>query len=669
MSFSVRDGKFDVVVVAGPGLEVWPSVGARAISLICAEAGLTVGLFGGENIQVRGVVPLPGTGALVLAQDVQGRIHRIRARAVVKMSAPLAFPQPFPGWRSQGLIPMSTALRLSRESKVRWDPLTVILGTGNRALRFGSGLLESGVPEVYCVETYTEWGAKRFAGWEVERRRFEMNGGKIIEAKPLSLTPKGPLRWELRLQDKVGVRVLDVARVISAGPFRDVPEIKEYPPGSLLFELSQTSSANRAEDVEGWSLEEERGKWLAGKIVKALVTDLGEIREELDQVIRRSKGRMKRYLQHREQPFTPNYQGKWIVFADAKRIRQFTGMPQAEHKKRKIAALECFEEIPCNLCQTVCPEKAIDIGKVPRKTPVLDETRCTSCGLCLDACPSGSISMIQECEDRSLSYLTLPWKGLRPWKTGEFAILANRRGENLGSARVTNVTQSGVQWVELEVPTHLVWEARALKRNRSAVSPAALSALEDERYLESVSRQAQEAEEKKIEITIDGEKRLVRDQIPVTVALFEIGRGRAEDVLFCRDGSCGLCHVMVDGVKKLACQTPTHKGMALRLNVPASISTLGSNAIAPQSAPGASAGENHLCPCQKVKASEVIERMSQGKLQSPEAVVSVTHVGEGKCHGQLCRNGFREVLLDQGLDAAEWIDWRFPWSEWVLTNG
>jgi hypothetical protein len=60
--------------------------------------------------------------------------------------------------------------------------------------------------------------------------------------------------------------------------------------------------------------------------------------------------------------------------------------------------------------------------------------------------------------------------------------------------------------------------------------------------------------------------------------------------------------------------------------------------------------------------------MSQGKLQSPEAVVSVTHVGEGRCHGQLCRNSLRDILLDQGLDAAEWIDWRFPWSEWVLAN-
>jgi hypothetical protein len=40
MKLSVRDGKFDVLVLAGPRVSLWPSVGVREISKLCARAGL-----------------------------------------------------------------------------------------------------------------------------------------------------------------------------------------------------------------------------------------------------------------------------------------------------------------------------------------------------------------------------------------------------------------------------------------------------------------------------------------------------------------------------------------------------------------------------------------------------------------------------------------------------
>ena len=61
MSFTghlnVRDGKFDVAITAGPRLADFPSVGVLALSKLCAEMGLTVGIFGGESMTVRGVIP------------------------------------------------------------------------------------------------------------------------------------------------------------------------------------------------------------------------------------------------------------------------------------------------------------------------------------------------------------------------------------------------------------------------------------------------------------------------------------------------------------------------------------------------------------------------------------------------------------------------------------
>jgi ferredoxin len=676
----VRDGKFDVAILAGPRVTQWPSHGVRLLSRLCAEMGLTVGVFGGESLTVRGVIPLPGTGGTVLVEDVQKRIHRIHARAVVKVAQDSRLPDPFPGWRSQGLIPLATAERLFEQSHVQWDPATVILGTGNEALRFGSRLLESGAAEVYCVETFARWGAKRFAGWEVERRRFESQGGKLIEARPVSLSPKAALIWELRLQDAHGIRVLEVGRVVSAGPFHDVSGVREHPPESSLFELEQTARSRKEDDVEGWVMEEERGKWLAGRIVKALATDLGPRKEPLETVFRRARGRLKRYLMHREAPFTPAYQGKWLAPGVLRAVKAFRGVPKAEHKQRLVASIECFEDIPCNTCMTVCPADAIELGHVPRESArpggttdaILIESRCISCGICAAACPSGAIPLVRESGEHSMSQLVLPWRGKRPWKVGEFAVAVNRRGESLGNVRVTALPepgamspQPGVAWppkdangahgaygaapagqalqlVQVELPTHLLWEARGLKRVRAA-------ATEDEAYMIAVERSAASAE--KVEITLGGERRMVREKIPVSVALFEIGQGRPGDVLNCPDGSCGLCQVSVDGVSKLACQERIHRGMAIRLPL--------------EEPPPAG---NSLCPCLGVTVEEVVQRLKQGRLQSPEAVLSVTHVGEGRCHGQLCMEAFRRALMNQGLDASQWSDWRFPWSEWILSH-
>jgi formate hydrogenlyase subunit 6/NADH:ubiquinone oxidoreductase subunit I len=648
VNFVVRDGKFDVVIAAGPRVENWPSAGVRALSVLCADMGLTVGQFGGEALNVRGVIPLPGIGGLVLLEDIQKRIHRIHARAIIRITPESFIPDPFPGWYSPGLIPISTAERLQRESQITWDPATVILGTGNRALSFGSRLLESGVAEVFCIESYAQWGAKRFAGWEVERRHFEMLGGKLIEAKPIQLTQKAALLWQLRLQDSLGIRVLEVGRVISAGPFRELPSIREYPPGSCLFELEQTAAGTQAENVEGWVLEEERGKWLACKIVKTLVNDLGPKREELDRIFRRARGRLKRYFKHREDPFTPSYQGKWIAISDSKRMRSFRGVPQEAHHSRLVASVECFEEIPCNICQTVCPTSAIQIGRVPRnKNTILSEADCNQCGLCVSACPTRSIPLIHERENRSTSQIVLPWNGVKPWAIGEFATLLNRRGDSLGSGRVVGILETKqeekTQLVQVEVPTHLTWEARALKKLKLPESS-------DEAYFTAIARASSTSE--KVEITLNGEKRLVRDRIPVSIALFEIGQNRREDSLFCRDGTCGLCMISVDSVNKYACQTRVHRGMAIRI---------------PDGTP-VKPEPNALCPCLKITQEQVVERLKHGKLQSTEAVVSVTQIGEGKCHGQLCMGPLRRVLLDQGLAAENWIDWRFPWSDWLLTH-
>ncbi len=650
MSFAVHDSRFDVVIVAGPRVMLWPSIGVRMLSAFCTEMGLSVGLFGGSSISVRGVIPSSGTGGVVLAEDAQKRIHRIQARAVVRLSAPVVYPKPFPGWRSDGLVPHSTATVLYNESIASWFPTVAILGTGNAALRFGSKLLEEELTrEVIAIESSPElWGQKRFSAWEVEWRRFQMLGGKPIEAQPLSLIKKAPLLWEFKVQDSQGVRILDVARVVSFGPFVDLPGLREHPPGSALYEFDQTAGHSRAQNVEGWEREEARARWLGVSIVRALVADLGERREQFEKQQRRARQELRSFQLHREHPFVQKFQGKWTETQSLREIRSFPGQPKILHRKQPIAAIECFEDIGCDHCQKVCPTQAIDLSvrAAHSERAMLNESACTACGLCLMACPSQATVLVQERDSHSLSELTLSWRGKRKFKVGDLATVFNRRGEALSNVRVidlprveqVNAQVVDVQLVRLAVPAHLVWEARGLRRPKK-------SQTEDESFVSSQLSSSRQGE--RVEILLDGEKRLVRDDLSLSVALFEIGRSRPEDNLLCSDGSCRLCAVMVDGVKKLACQTRIHRGMSIRLTTDAS-------------------SETYLCPCLKITRDEVIERLQAGHHHSPESLLAATHVGEGKCHGMICRGAFRRLLMEQGVDAQGWVDWRFPWFEWVL---
>ena len=661
---TVRDGAFDVVLLAGPRLPIWPSVGARALSILCSDMGLSVGLFGGPSLNVKGVLPAEtGTGALVIIEDSQQRIHRIQARSVVKFSPAQEMPDAFEGCHLEGVLPLSTIERLNHASssplrREFWEPATVILGTSNRALRLGSDLLEMGVPRVMCLESFAQWGAKRIHGWEVERRRFESLGGKIHEGEAVSLVPSTPMRWTFRWRAQ-REQSLEVGRVIAAGPYSNVPLVREYPPGSLLFEFTQLASEALLDDVNGWTIEQERARWLGGKISRALMqtalpsAEHAEQREGLNRLLAKTKARLKRFLSHFDQPFVPAWDGKWMSVRDMKVLRAFHGVPRVVQDQRLVASIECVEEISCTICQSVCPESAITRDRQ------LNEQLCTACGVCVVSCPSRAIVMLNEGASRASGQIVFPWRGPRghsgaeryAWCEGEYATLVNRRGEELGRARVSGVTTAtrpGAdvvpgELVQVEVPTHLVWEARAIRPKPAAAVEDQLSLSEPEFF------------EGKVDVTIEGEKRLVREGTTVASALLASGRARGLDVLHCPDASCRRCFINVDGVRKLACQEKIHRGMAIT----------GIGTTIGEVAPPVAA--DLLCPCLEISRTQVVDVIRQGRLTSPEAILAATHVGEGTCHGQVCMQGLQRILVQEGVkDAAQFVDWRFPWTDWNL---
>ncbi len=634
MEFKVRDGNVDVAILSGPRLSLWPTQGARVLSRHCADAGLRVGWYGGSGMNVRGVIPLEGSGGVVMVEDAQKRLHRITSKAVVKIVPELNLPLPFTGWYSPGLVPESAAKKLLAQGKLNWNPIVVILGSGNRALRLGAELMQSKTANrVVCVESVYD----HVQGWEVERRRYEILGGKIIFGKLMQLVQKSPFLWELKVQDENGTRVLDAARIISVGPFDEDAGFREYPPGSHLIEWENTEVDALNQDVEHVLLDEHRAMILAGRLIKGLKEQTSEFKSQLDKNIWQSKQKLRELETLDEHRFKWSFDGKWLSSESKLKLTEFPGTLKKPTAGKTLASIECIEAIGCRVCEKACPTGAIKIEREPKggTKQFLLEDLCTGCGFCLQACPSQVPMMFEGDVAESYSTLIFPYREKSPIKKGDRIGLLNRKGDVLVTSKVLDQFLDGeVPLYKFEVPSHLAWDVRGVIPITQAPPDGTVTEL----YEEGGNR---------VEVQIQGDVRRVREGQLVSVALFEIGMSRPNDILICEDGSCGLCQIEVDGVRTLACTSKIHQGMAIRFT----------RVHGPSS---------HLCPCSEVSTDDLRTKCEATRPDSLEALTQLSEAAQGRCHGLLCKQAWMRVARDSGVQTQGYAEWMFPWMDWVF---
>lgn len=116
-------------------------------------------------------------------------------------------------------------------------------------------------------------------------------------------------------------------------------------------------------------------------------------------------------------------------------------LPPAEIKN-PVAVIECIEEIPCNPCETACPQHAITVGKEITAIPVIDIESCTGCGICVAACPGLAIYLKQRLYAQGLSYIAFPFEYLPLPKKGELVKMVDRYGQVLCNGTVVKVVAS-----------------------------------------------------------------------------------------------------------------------------------------------------------------------------------------------------------------------------------
>jgi Fe-S-cluster-containing hydrogenase component 2 len=134
---------------------------------------------------------------------------------------------------------------------------------------------------------------------------------------------------------------------------------------------------------------------------------------------------------------------------------------------KRVAMIECTEEIPCNPCAYVCRVDAISKDSLSSPGTV-DFEKCSGCTACVAVCPGLSI-FLQQIKDGK-GYVTLPYELLPAPKDGDRVELTDRSGKIVGEGIIVKPTYQArgdayprwVVTVEMDNPA-LSYEVRSIK--------------------------------------------------------------------------------------------------------------------------------------------------------------------------------------------------------------
>ena len=147
------------------------------------------------------------------------------------------------------------------------------------------------------------------------------------------------------------------------------------------------------------------------------------------------------------------------------------GVPSVDRLRAgPVAVVECSQEIPCNPCAEACRHGAIQIGEPITERPVLNDTACTGCALCIAACPGQAIFVVDATFSPGQGTVQMPYEFLPLPLPGMTIDGLDRSGTRICQGRVVKVQSprsfDRTAVITVAVPVAFVMNVRNLSFER-----------------------------------------------------------------------------------------------------------------------------------------------------------------------------------------------------------
>jgi Fe-S-cluster-containing hydrogenase component 2 len=154
-------------------------------------------------------------------------------------------------------------------------------------------------------------------------------------------------------------------------------------------------------------------------------------------------------------------------------LREVTPSP-ARLARRRVAIVECFQEIPCDPCADACPFGAIEAFANINDRPRVLSDKCVGCALCVAKCPGLAIFVVDLTGEDGRALVTIPYEFLPLPRPGDVVAALDRQGEMVAEVRVVMVQDAPLQdrtkAVWLAVPRELAMTVRNIRVPASGVA-------------------------------------------------------------------------------------------------------------------------------------------------------------------------------------------------------
>ncbi len=262
-------------------------------------------------------------------------------------------------------------------------------------------------------------------------------------------------------------------------------------------------------------------------------------------------------------------------------LKKSPGYPSLKSlQEGPVAIIECMEEIPCDPCESVCLTGAIKIGSSITNLPVLDEDKCTGCGLCISSCPGLAIFVLNLNYTDQSALLSFPFEFLPLPKVGEQVSAIDREGRPVCKGKVVKILnkrkQDHTPVVSISIPKKYALVVRdiSVKKNGFSKQNNSPQAENNENKMRVLDHPilGRQSPGKMLNIAVDGKKIKAREGEMIIAALLNAGirinrftsKYKEPRGIFCAIGQCTDCIMTVNGIPNVrTCVTPVKGEMVI----------------------------------------------------------------------------------------------------------